>query len=102
MRSQRGWVQSPSGLREKSIGYLGKVHRSFGTSPSGSLEKTMDQGVYLDELARMLDGLSFHGGAVVVSHITAVLIMCVIAVALWKAWGGYDAAYAKIWLGDVV
>ena len=37
MRSQRGWVQSPSGLREKSIGHLGKVHRAFGKSPSGIL-----------------------------------------------------------------
>jgi hypothetical protein len=34
MRSHRGWMQSPSGLREKSIGYLGKVHRAFGKSPS--------------------------------------------------------------------
>ena len=37
MRSHRGWVQSPSDLREKSIGHLGKVHRAFGKSPSGIL-----------------------------------------------------------------
>ena len=55
----------------------------------------MDQGAELD-------GLSFHGGAGVVSHITAVLIICWIAMVLCKAWGGYDATDAKVWLGYVV
>ena len=82
-------MQSPSGLREKSIGYLGKVHRAFGKSPSGIwggpggiLEKSRDQGAKLDGLSKRPDGLSFHGGVGVDSHITAVQIMCRIATVL--------------------
>ena len=74
--------KSPSGIWEKSIGHLGNVHRVFWGGPGGILEKSRDQGAKLDGLSKRPDGLSFHGGAGVDSHITAVLIMSWILIIL--------------------